>query len=441
LQRREELVKSLHAGWTGGHVGLRKTLDRVQQKAYWWGWKADVEKVIAKCENCAQYHRGTVKRQAPLQTPMVGDVMDRISIDITGPHPTSRNGFRFILTALNNFSKWAWAFPIRSHDAITVANQLVDQIFSVYGTPIQILSDRGPEFEGELMAEMCRVMEIDKIRTTSYKASTNGQVERFHRTLNSLLGKVVAENQKDWCERLPAVMAAYRASRHESTGYTPNLMMLGREVRTPVDLVYGRPDDQPRSYADFVEHKVKVLESAYGTARRELGVTAEREKKYYDLRVRPKLFKKCDWVWYYYPRRRVGRSPKWQRLYTGPYLIVEEVGPVNLKLQRSARSLPFVVHRDKVKKCYGDHPSSWLEDPDEGTVEFGEEAQNWLENGMVDENTREKVVGTEPVALCPQRVSGKKKGKRRRAWRPMDVADVMQLRPRDSLRRPARYRQ
>ena len=114
---------------------------------------------------------------------------------------------------------------------------------------------------------------------------------------------------------------------------------------------------------------------------------------------------------------------------------------MNLKLQRSARSLPFVVHRDKVKKCYGDHPSSWLEDPDEGTVEFGEEAQNWLENGMVDENTREKVVGTEPVALCPQRVSGKKKGKRRRAWRPMDVADVMQLRPRDSLRRPARYRQ
>ena len=82
-----------------------------------------------------------------------------------------------------------------------------------------------------------------------------------------------------------------------------------------------------------------------------------------------------------------------------------------------------------------------MEDSDEGTVEFGEEAQNWLENGIVDESTVEKVVDTEPVGLRPPPVGGKRKGKRRRVWRPMDIADVMQLRPRDSLRRPARYRQ
>jgi len=58
---------------------------------------------------------------------------------------------------------------VRSHDAITVAKYLVERIFLVYGVPTQLLSDRGAKFEGSVMAEVCKLMEIDKIRTTSYR--------------------------------------------------------------------------------------------------------------------------------------------------------------------------------------------------------------------------------------------------------------------------------
>jgi len=85
-----------------------------------------------------------------------------------------------MITVLDHFTKYAFAFPVRSHDAITVAKYLVERVFLVYGVLTQMLSDRGAEFEGSVMAEVCRLMEIDKIRTTAYKPSTNGALERVH---------------------------------------------------------------------------------------------------------------------------------------------------------------------------------------------------------------------------------------------------------------------
>ena len=94
---------------------------------------------------------------------------------------------------------------------------LVVNVFSRFGMPAEILTDRGSEFESELFTQLLKWLEIDKLRTTAYKPSTNGVVERFHRTLNSVLGKLVSSNQRDWDERLPFALAAYRASVHSST--------------------------------------------------------------------------------------------------------------------------------------------------------------------------------------------------------------------------------
>jgi len=122
---------------------------------------------------------------------------ERIGVDITGPHPKSRNGYKYILTISDYFTKWADAFPIRNQEASTVAKVLVDRVFAYLGTLIQILTDRGSNFESQLFAELLKRLEVDHVRTTAYKPSTNGQVERFHRTLNSILRKVVADNQRD----------------------------------------------------------------------------------------------------------------------------------------------------------------------------------------------------------------------------------------------------
>ena len=125
----------------------------------------------------------------------------RLHVDLTGPHPRSRRGYTYILTVVDAFSKYALAYPLRDKSADGIAKVLADQVFTVYGTPFQLLSDLGREFDNQILSELARLMGIHRIRTTSYKPSTNGIAERFHRTLNSALAKVVRENQVDWCER------------------------------------------------------------------------------------------------------------------------------------------------------------------------------------------------------------------------------------------------
>jgi len=73
---------------------------------------------------------------------------------------------------------------------------LVEQFFTRFGAPFFILNDQGRKVDGQMMAKVCHLFGIEKLRTTPYKSSTN-QVKRFHRTMNNVLAKTVAENQRD----------------------------------------------------------------------------------------------------------------------------------------------------------------------------------------------------------------------------------------------------
>jgi len=147
---------------------------------------------------------------------------ERIGVVVTGPHPRSSKGNVYIISAIDHFTKYAFAMPVRNHDATTVARFLVDKFFVQFGVPRQLLSDRSAEFEGKIMKELCEVMGIDKLRTTSYHASCNGSIKRFHRTLNSVLGKVVSDNHRDWDEHVSYALGAYRATKDSATGFSLN---------------------------------------------------------------------------------------------------------------------------------------------------------------------------------------------------------------------------
>ena len=109
-------------------------------------------------------------------------------------------------------------------------------------------------------------------------------------------------------------MAAYRASDHQSTGYSPNYLMFGREVRAPVDIVFGIPEKEPPvSYDEYTSTLDSRMRKAYSLERKHLGVAAERMKRQYDLRVIPQKFQRGQWVLYFNPRKFQGKQQKWQR--------------------------------------------------------------------------------------------------------------------------------
>jgi len=210
----------------------------------WHHWQSDVKRFCCRRTVCGSYYRGKLPRTAPLQPIEAGAPFERLSVDLTGTHCKSTRGNIRILTCVDPYTKWAEAIPLRDKEAETVARVLVEQVLMRFGAPIAMLSDRGNQVDGGIMRAVCDLLDIDKMRTASYRPSTNGAVERFHRTLNSILGKVVAENQKDWDTKLPFVMAAYRASQHESTGYSPNFLVFGRELREPLDVVLDLPQNR-----------------------------------------------------------------------------------------------------------------------------------------------------------------------------------------------------
>ena len=118
-------------------------------------------------------------------------------IDITGPHPKSSREKQSIFTLIDHFSQCAEAMPLSNHTAPVVARALMTHVFSRFGVPRQLLSDQGPEFESESFCQLMQWLEVDKLRTTAYRPSTNGVAERFHRASKSMLGKVVCESQRN----------------------------------------------------------------------------------------------------------------------------------------------------------------------------------------------------------------------------------------------------
>ena len=128
-------------------------------------------------------------------------------------------------------------------------------------------------------------------------------LERFHRTLNQMIGKVVSEGQRDWDEYVQPVLAAHRASEHVVTEFPPNFLMLGREVRAPIDFVFGRPveeaDHRDRTN-EFVAEVQERYRRAYQMARKSLQIEDKRRKDLYDRRVLQLRFPMGTWVWHYY---------------------------------------------------------------------------------------------------------------------------------------------
>ena len=351
-QMRTEFLSAIHAGVGGGHFGRHRTELAVKARAYWPGWAGDVRRALRTCAACTRYQRGKPSRQVALKPILCGEPWELLSLDITGPHTTSKQGYSYILTMQDHFSKWAEAVPIRRHTAPIVARIVFEQIFMRFGAPRRILTDQGPEFESEMIAELCRIMRVVKVRTTPYHPQCNGMLERMHRVLNAMLAKIIDGDQRNWPDHLPSVMAAYRASVHEATGYTPNMLVLGMETRLPIDLVYGLPPDRNQekvSYDEFVDERAERVNADFRTVRENLGRLAQLRMDKYDIKRDIPPLVVGQKVWYFCPRRKPNLSPKWQNFYTGPFTVVRVIDPHVIVISRSRRSRPFAVHRDKLK--------------------------------------------------------------------------------------------
>ena len=184
---RHQILTELHDSPTGGHLGEDKLYSRLQQRFYWPGYSTDVKHWCATCPSCTARKSPTTHNQAPLQTVAAGSPMQIVAVDILGPLPESPSKNRYVLVAMDYFTRWTEAYAIPNQEAITIATKLVNEMFLRFSVPEQLHSDQGRQFESRLMTEICSVLGIHKTHTTPYHPQSDGLVERFNRTLLSML--------------------------------------------------------------------------------------------------------------------------------------------------------------------------------------------------------------------------------------------------------------
>ena len=361
--RREEVVRELYGGQTGGHLGQKKTLAKVCQRFYWSGMNADVRSFVRQCYTCASKKSPTKRRRAPLQQYVVGEPMQRTALDILGPLPETERGNKYVLVVGDYFSKWIEAYPVPDERAETVAQKLVMEYVCRFGVPVELHSDQGRNFKSQVFGEMCKVLGINTTRTTPYNQKCDGMIERFNRTLLSMVAVMIEphKRQRDWDEKVALATFAYRATPHESTGETPNMLMLGREVFLPLDLMTRVASDMDEGdiQSDYAYQLREGMRFAHDRAREHLRNSTRRQKKYYDQKTSPMMLTTGQFVWLHNPSRKKGLSPKLQRRWEGPYLIQKKLSEVTFRIQLKPRGKKKVVHFDRLKPYEGRSLVPW----------------------------------------------------------------------------------
>lgn len=359
---KQEVLKEAHDARMGGHFGCRKTYEKVKQKYYWYEMKDDVSNWVLKCDVCAADKIPQRKPKAPLGSLGVGATLATLSTDLVGPFPITPRRNRFILVLTDHFTKWVEIFAIPDQTAATTASVILNEVIARYGAPLSIHSDRGSNYESQIFHELCQLMEIKKTRTSVRNPKGNGQAEKFNKTLVRMIKAYLKGEQEDWDLNLGCLAAAYRATPHTSTGLSPNMMMLGREVRIPAELRNGalcEPEgDTVTSYGEYVDWLRDRIQAAHDIARNYLDKAAKRHKYTYDTRLRHMSYEPGDCAWYLHERRVLGISPKLQMAYE-LCVILRKINDVNF-LIRLEGGQDRVVHHDKLKNYEGVNKPGWL---------------------------------------------------------------------------------
>jgi hypothetical protein len=247
-------------------------------------------------------------------------------------------------------ARFAIVEPIANKETETVAKAVVDRIFPVHGYA-DLQADSGTEFRNQYLNAIVQLAGQEKFHTTVFKPSTNGEVEKFHRFFNSMLAKVVAENQRDWPEHIKYVVFSYNACSHQSTGLSPVFLMTGQQPKWNVDLLLDNPslDADYDSLPQFATDLTDKLAKAYHLVRQHLHVAAERNRTWFNRKVKERTFQDGDRVRVYVPKRVRGRCPKLQSYFRDVGNVVRKLNDATYVIHCKHWKEDRVIHVDKLR--------------------------------------------------------------------------------------------
>ena len=220
-----------------GHQDRDRTTSLILRRFFWPGMNQDIKNRVQMCGRCIR--RKTAPTRATELVSITSTApMELVCIDFLSLEK-SKGGQENILVITDHFSRYAQAIPTRNQKASTTAKVLYENFFLHYGFPAVLHSDKGANFESNVIWKLCEIAGVKKSRTTPYHPVGNGMVERYNETLLNMLGTLPEDQKTDWKSYISTLTHAYNAAEHDSTGYAPFFLMFGRHPRLANDAFLG----------------------------------------------------------------------------------------------------------------------------------------------------------------------------------------------------------
>ena len=242
--------------------------------------------------------------------------------------PLTDQGNKHVVVIQDLFTKWPLAFAIPDQKTTRIARLVAEEVIPLFGVPECLLSDRGTNLLSNLMMELCKILGIKKLHTTAYHLQCDGAVERFNRTLKTILRKHAAKFGCQWDRFLPGILWAYRNTPHTSTGEKPSFLLFGVDCRSPTEAAYlPATKVHPTDVQDYKEELMLSLSSARQLAGSSIQKAQAKYKEQYDRKTKETTFRVGDWILVRFPQDESGRWRKLSRPWHGPYRILDKSDP------------------------------------------------------------------------------------------------------------------
>ncbi|XP_064470148.1 uncharacterized protein K02A2.6-like [Ornithodoros turicata] len=226
LAARRPIFDQLHGM---AHPGIRASQKLLSSRYVWPRMRSDIKRWVRSCISCqkSKILRHTCTPSSRL--PLPDSRFSHIHPDLVGPLPPVQ-GFRYLLTVVDRFTRWPGATPISDITASTVASAFLNSWVARFVVPATMITDQGRQFESRLFAHLTRLFGLHRIRATAYHPQANGMVEPLNRDLKAALKAV---SPTPWVEALPIVLLSLRATVRHDIECAPAELVYGMTLRLP----------------------------------------------------------------------------------------------------------------------------------------------------------------------------------------------------------------
>lgn len=310
-EQRRQLIQQQHEQC--GHFGVRRTAALLSTKYWWRGLLADTAAVVSRCQHCSMVNASFNAKgnREQLQSIPISSLGFRWHVDLAGPFPVSQRGSRYVMVAVEAFSKWLEAIPLINKEPDTVAYAFLHNVLARFAAPGQVVTDNGAEWEGAFAQLMADCL-IDHGTTSPAHPQANGQAEKAVDIVKRALRKMCLQRHKldDWDTDVAWLTLGYRCSPHSSTGFAPYELMFARKPVAPPAVSTAlqqqlQLDDPAAAAMDLIQRK-QLVQRLCPEALQNLSIAQHRDKRRYAL------------------LRSKGYQPRVYRFQPGDYVYVKQ---------------------------------------------------------------------------------------------------------------------